>query len=403
MKPKPPLQPGPLNGIRVIDFSSVLMGPVSTRTLGDLGADVIAIEPAIGDRNRAMGPGPTEEFSGTSLNLMRNKRSVALDLKAPGGTQVFLDIAATCDVMITNQRPGPLSRLGLDYDNVRTVRPDVVFCQAHGFPSDSPLRDEPAYDDIIQSACGLADLFERMGEPPRLLPTLVADKVCGMAIANAVMAALLHRAKTSEGQHIEIAMIDVMRAFVLTEHGSGAISEAIDAPAGYPRILTPQRRPHPTADGWINVLPYDEQHYVDLFAFVDREDAFDRELARTRRLRTMNSDQLYRSVASILPERTTADWLTYCREKGIPAAPMASLDELVHDLPIAEHPTAGAYRVIPPAERFSATPQSVRRPAPRIGEHGREVLSEIGYHARAIDDLVGDQVLLRSQSTEPAE
>lgn len=386
--------PGPLNGIRILDLTSVLMGPLATRTLGDLGADVICIETADGDRNRAMGPGPHPEFSGIALNLMRNKRSIVLDLRAAAGRQVFLDLAATCDVVITNLRPGPLARLGLGDSAVRTVRPDVIWCQAQGYPTSSPNADAPAYDDIIQSASGVSDLYRRAGHAPSLLPTLVADKVAGMTIANAVLAALYHRAVSGIGQSIEIPMIDVMRAFVLTEHGSGAISEPPVGEPGYPRILTTERRPHPTADGWINILPYDEAHYVALFTAGQRGDLVtDDERFRTREGRMNNSDALYREVAAVLPRRTTAAWLEFCAAHGIPATSAATLDDLVEELPFAEHPAAGTYRVIPPPERFSATPPSVRRPAPGIGEHSREVLSDIGYDAATLDELEASGVL----------
>ncbi len=384
---------GPLVGIRVLDLSSVLMGPVATRTLGDMGADVIVIEPEVGDRNRGMGPGPHEQFSGITLNLMRNKRSVSLDLKQAKGRQALLDIAATCDVMITNLRPGPLGRLGLDYEAVRQVRPDIVFCRAHGYRSDSEQADAPAYDDIIQSATGFGDLFQLMGAEPSLMPTLVADKVCGITISNAVLAALFHRTRTGEGQEIEIPMVDVMRAFMLTEHGSGAISEPPVAEAGYARILTTARRPQPTADGWLNILPYDDVHYEALFTKGGRPDLLGDERFRTRQSRTMNSDSLYREVATLLPQQTTAQWLEFCAEHGIPATEARSLEDLVDQLPIEVHPETGRYRVIPPPERFSKTPSSVRRPAPMIGQHGREVLGSIGYSDVALDELEAAGVL----------
>ncbi len=298
---------GPLSGVRVLDLSSVLMGPAATRTLGDLGADVIFVEPAKGDRNRTMGSGPVEEFSGIALNLLRNKRSIAVDLKQPRGRHAFLDIAATCDVMITNLRPGPLRRLGLHYEAIREVRNDIVFCRAHGYPSSSEQANAPAYDDIIQSASGVGDLFRRMGAEPMLLPSLVADKVCGLTIANSVVAALFHRAQTGQGQCIEIPMVDVMRAFVLTEHGSGAISEPPVADAGYARILTPERRPQPTADGWINILPYDHSHYVALFEAGGRPDLAADERFATPIERVTHSDSLYRDVATVLTQRSTAD------------------------------------------------------------------------------------------------
>jgi len=384
---------GPLAGIRVVDLTSVLMGPLATRTLGDLGADVISIEGADGDLNRAMGPGPHDEFSGVALNLLRNKRSVALDLKTDAGRAAFLDIAATCDVMVTNLRPGPLERLGLDYSAVQAVRDDIVFCCAHGYSSASDKANAPAYDDIIQSASGFGDLFTLMGVEPTLLPTLVADKVCGMAIVNAVLAALFHRANTGEGQRIEIPMVDVMKAFVLAEHGSGAIPEPPLADAGYPRILTTARRPQPTADGHINILPYSDSHYDALFTAGGRRDLLADPRYATRRDRTLNSDSLYRDVAAMLPQRTTAEWLAFCDENQIPATEAATLQDLVAELPLAEHPLVGTYRQIPPPEDFSRTPPKIRRPAPRIGQQGREVLSEVGWDAAKIDALIANGVL----------
>ncbi|MEM7285546.1 MAG: CoA transferase, partial [Actinomycetota bacterium] len=275
MTPEP--RTGPLAGLRVLDLTSVIMGPLASRILADLGADVIVVEGRKGERHRAMGGGPHRELSGVALNLLRNKRSIALDLKHDAGRQACLDLAATADVMLTNLRPGPVRRLGLDYEAVRAVRPAVIYCQAHGYPSDGPQADAPAYDDIIQSASGVGDIYRLAGHEPSLFPTLVADKVSGMTIANAVLAALVHRGVSGEGQFIEIPMIDAMRSFVLVEHGAGAISEPPVAPAGYPRILTPQRRPQQTSDGWINVLPYDKAHYNALFGEGGRPDLVDDE------------------------------------------------------------------------------------------------------------------------------
>ncbi len=371
------------------------MGPVATQVLGDLGADVVTIEGRRGDTNRSMGPGPEPGLSGTSMNLMRNKRSIGLDLKAPDGRAAFLRLATVTDVVVTNLRPGPLGRLGLTYDDVREVRPDVVFCQAHGYPSDHEQGDDPAYDDIIQSASAVGELFARQGHAPALLPTLVADKVCGLTIASAILAALYHRASTGEGQRIEVPMIDVMRAFVLVEHGSAAIAEPPQGDPGYQRILTPERRPQRTADGWINVLPYTDDHYHHLFLAGDRRDLLDDPRIATRASRIANSDTLYRDVATILATRTTAEWLGFCREHGIPATASAALQDLVDDLPLSEHPTAGTYRQIPPPVRYSATPASIRRHASHTGADGRQVLGELGYDDDQLDELERAGVLYR--------
>ncbi len=378
---------GPLDGIRVLDLTSVIMGPLATQMLGDLGADVISIEGPEGDTNRVMGPGPVPGLSGVALNLLRNKRSVGLDLKHPDGRAAFLRLAATADVVVTNLRPGPLRRLALTYEDVAAARPDVIYCRASGYPSDSAKADAPAYDDIIQSASGIGDLFARQGHRPSLLPTLVADKVAGMAIVNAILAGLLHRARTGQGQAIEVPMIDVMRAFVLVEHGAGAIAEPPLDRAGYRRILTAERRPQQTADGWINILPYQLEHYHALFEIGGRPDLFNDVRIATRAARIENSDGLYRDIAEILRQRGSDFWIELCEREGIPAERAASLEELVAALPLAEHPTAGRYRVIPPPARFGQTPASVRRPAPLVGEHTRSVLAEVGYGPQELDRL----------------
>ena len=378
---------GPLSDVRVLDLTSVIMGPFATQILGDLGADVIVVEDERGDTNRSMGPGPVAELSGVSLNLMRNKRSIGLDLKRPEGRQAFLRLAETADVFVTNLRPGPLGRLRLSYDDIRLVRPDIVFCQAQGYPTDSDQADAPAYDDIIQSASGIGDLFARQGHEPSLLPTLVADKVCGLTIANAVMAALHHRDRTGEGQRVEVPMIDVTRAFVLVEHGAGAIPEPPLTEAGYQRILSKERRPQQTADGWINVLPYTDDHYRSLFRIGGRDDLVDDPRIETRASRIENSETLYRDVAAILRDGSTQQWLERCAREGIPAARAASLDELVEELPIEHHPVAGDYRFIPHPVRYSATPPSLRRPAPTVGGDSDAVLGELGYDIETIRRL----------------
>jgi crotonobetainyl-CoA:carnitine CoA-transferase CaiB-like acyl-CoA transferase len=388
---------GPLDGVRVLDMTSVVMGPLATQILGDLGADVITIESARGDTNRVMGAGPHRQLSGTSLNLLRNKRNIDIDLKAPDGRGVALRLAATCDVVVTNLRPAPLRRLGLSYEDVAAVRPDIIYCAAHGYPSDSPRANDPAYDDIVQAASGVADAVQRVTGQPGLAPTIFADKVCGLTIVYAVTAALFHRASTGEGQHIEVPMVETTKAFMLVEHGAAAIPVPPLGPAGYPRILTPHRRPQRTSDGWINVLPYSQRHWEDLFAGVGRTDMIGDDRVATGRARIANSDFLYQELAAIMTTRTTAEWLAFCDRERIPAAAVATLDELVEELPIAEHPVIGSYRVIPPPVRFSATPASVRRPAPLVGQHTKEVLAEAGLDDDEITSLIDRGVVRLSR------
>jgi crotonobetainyl-CoA:carnitine CoA-transferase CaiB-like acyl-CoA transferase len=378
---------GALAGVRVLDLTSVVMGPLATQILGDLGADVILVEGARLDTNRVMGQGPHPMLSGIALNLLRNKRSICVDLKHPKGRAVFLRIAESCDVLVTNLRPGPLRRLRLEYADVAAVRPDIVYCQAQGFASDGPRADEPAYDDIIQAASGVADATFRATGSRALAPTLLADKVCGLTIAYSVIAALFDRTRTRKGQHIEVPMLDTVTAFMLTEHGSAAISRPRQGRAGYPRILTPFRRPQRTSDGWISVLPYSRRHYDELFNKGGRVDLLGDERIASGRARIANSDFLYEVVAGIMPMQTTAEWLAFCRDRMIPASAVADLDDLVDALPDATHPLVGDYKLVPPPVRFSRTPSEVRRSAPLPGQHNHEVLRDVGLSDEDIGDL----------------
>ncbi|MDL5156099.1 CaiB/BaiF CoA transferase family protein [Actinomycetospora termitidis] len=369
--------PGPLDGIRVLDLSRVVMGPLATQILADQGADVILVEADGGDTNRVMGPGPHSEFSGISLNLLRNKRSLDVDLKSHEGHAAVRALIETCDVVVATMRPQVLVRLGLDYPSVRAIRPDVVYCQAQGFPLESDRAGEPAYDDIIQAATGVSDLLERVTGTPGLMPTIFADKVCGLVMAQAVTAALLHRERTGAGQHVEVPMVQAMTAFMLAEHGSGAIAEPPVREAGYPRILTPERRPHRTLDGLVHMLPYRPEHYSRLFATAGVADAGSDPRYVDLRATIANADSLYRDVRAVCATRTTQEWLDFCREAGIPATRVTTLQEMVDELPIAEHPVTGWYRVLPQMANFEATPGGVRRAAPLIGEHTHELLREV--------------------------
>lgn len=373
---------GPLAGVRVLDLTRVFMGPLATQVLADQGADVIMIEAAGGDTNRVMGPGPHEQLSGVALNLLRNKRSVEVNLKSDEGLDLVHRLAATCDVVVSTMRPDALSRLKIDYATLSKIKPDIIYCQAQGFRLDGPRANEPAYDDIIQAASGMSDIMERVWGTTALMPTILADKVCGLVIAQAVAAALFHHCRTGEGQHIEVAMDEATSAFMLAEHGAGAIPEPPVAfentpAAGYPRVLSAERRTHRTKDGQIHLFPYLPKHYAAIFTEAGIPNADQDPRYATERDSLRNSDELYREVRKIALLRTTDEWLQSCRAQSIPATRVNTLQDLVDGLPLATHPTAGQYHVIPPMARFSGTPASVRRPAPLIGEHTDEIKDEL--------------------------
>jgi crotonobetainyl-CoA:carnitine CoA-transferase CaiB-like acyl-CoA transferase len=363
------------------------MGPYATQLLGDLGAEIITVEPIEGGMNRMMGPGPHPEFSGISLNLLRNKQCISLDLKGAGGRDALLRIAATCDVFITNMRPKALKGLGLTYEALAGVRGDIVYCQAQGFSSSGPRSDDPAYDDIIQAECGLADAARRVTGRPALAATILADKVCGMTIASAVTAALFHRLKTGEGQHIEVPMLDLMTSFTLVEHGAGAIWDS-NLPAGYSRVLAPERGPQRTSDGWLNILSYSGADYDTFFAAGGREDLVGDVRTSNLEQTTTNAAFLYDALQPIIATRTTEQWLEFCARHGIAVGRIATLEELVAHLPSERHPVAGDYKVIPPPVRFSSTPCSVRTPAPSVGENTRVVLEGAGLALEEVEDLL---------------
>jgi len=379
---------GPLAGVRVLDLTSVVMGPLATQILGDLGADVITVESRDGDINRTMSRGPVRGLSGVSLNLLRNKRNVAIDLSRAQGQAAVLAIAAGCDVFVTNLRPPSLERAGLGYAEVAAVRPDVIYCVANGFPADGPEASRPAFDDVIQAACGVPDLMGLAGLPPALVPMLLADKVCGLVIAYAILAALFHRERTGEGQLVEVPMTDAMRAFVLAEHGGSAISR--NGPPGYPRILTPLRGAAQAADGvWIALQPHRDEQWDALVREAGLDDLAD-DPRLTNRSLWREPGYGYTVLGRVLATRPAARWLAFCAEHGIPAARAATLDELIDALPEDEHPLAGPYRVIPPPVRFGRTPASVRRPAPLAGQHTAEVLAEAGLTDDQIAALLAD-------------
>ena len=380
---------GPLSGVRVIELATVIMAPYACQLLGDLGAEVIKVEAAGGDHSRVMGGGPHPQLSGVALNLHRNKRSVVLDLQTPQGREAFLKLLDTADVMVTNFRPRALTKLGLDYANVSPDRPGLVYCEAHGFSLESGEADLPAYDDIVQAATGIPALVHAATDHMNYLPTVVGDKVAGLTITYAVLAALLHRASTGQGQQVEVPMFDAVLGFALVEHLSRAVTPG--GVAGYNRILNPFRRPHKTKDGYVAMLPYSDKSWSDLYHAVGHESELSDPWFQKR---LENPRQVYASLAKILAERTTAEWLELAAELGIPAGPVPTMDEIVDNPALHrgvitedEHPVVGRYRQIAPAVRFETTPCQVDLPAPLLGQDTDAVLREIGFSGEQIKDI----------------
>ncbi len=396
-----PAATGPLAGVRVLDMTSVVFGAYATQLLGDLGADVIKVEfpggrrGSGGDIMRWAGRAPNDasrDLGPIFMMVNRNKRSVLLDLREPQDAAALRALIPHCDVFATTVRHDGLQRLGFDYAATRPLHPNMIYVHGTGYGSDGPYAGEPAYDDLIQAASGLADLLPRTdGSPePRYLPTLLADKVSGLFMGQAILAALFHRQRTGQGQFVEVPMLECMTSFNLAEHFFGHVFEPPTGQWAYPRVATPNRRPCPTRDGHIGILPYSAEQWEQFFALagwtesVARDPRFADQAARAA-----NIDALYALLGTVTVTRTTADWLALLRPLQIPVVPMNRLDDLQADPHLAavglferyEHPDAGAYHALRPPVRYAATPANIRRHPPHLGEHTEEVLAEFGLRA----------------------
>ncbi len=386
---------GPLDGIRVLDLTSVVLGPLATQSLADLGADVIKIEGPEGDLMRANGVSRNAGMSSIYLALNRNKRSVVLDLKTEGGASALRRLIGQADVLIHNMRVAAIERLGFGYAAVAALNPRIVYCAATGFGQDGPHRDKPAFDDIIQAACGLVSLGSAAGSRPEYVPSLIADKTTGMALANAVMAALLYRERHGHGQAVEVPMLETMASFVMAEHLAGLTFDPATGPAGYARLLTGGRRPAQTADGWICALPYTDRHWKAFFHAVGRDDLAARYNIASRAERNTHIRALYQHLGEITVTRTTAEWMALFETLDIPATPIYAPDELPRHPHLEAvglfqqtvHPTEGPLREMRPTACFSATPLSLRRHAPALGEHTDEVLRAAGLTPEEISQV----------------
>ena len=387
---------GPLAGMRIVDLTTILLGPVATQMLGDLGADVIKVESPGGDAVRGAGPPPVGDGMGAIfLTNNRNKRGIVLDLKDPRGLEAMMRLLESADAFVHNMRPQAIDRLGLDYPAVSARSASIVYCGAWGFRRSGPYGHKPAYDDMIQAVSGLAALQAVDGEP-RYVTSVVADKVTGLHVAVAVLAALLHRARTGEGQCIEVPMFETLVAFNMFEHLYGKTYEPPRGSMGYPRALSPGRRPYRTRDGWIGVLPYTDRQWAALFEIASRPDLAEDPRFRTLPDRLAHIDAVYATLGEVLAERTTAQWLEAFDAANIPSMPVNRPDDLVEDPHLAatgfwrtvEHPDLGTLRFPDVPAQFSNTPGAIRRAPPKLGEHSVEILTEIGYERSEVEALV---------------
>jgi len=387
---------GPLQGVRVIDVTMNVMGPFGSQILGDMGADVWKIEPPEGDTLRAVGPARNPKMGPYYLNINRNKRSIALDMKRAEARPIVRRMIERADVVFYTLRPKSMARLGLCYDDVRAINPRIIYCGAFGYGQTGPYADFPAYDDLIQGAIGLAVLQATKGEPPRYVVSAIADRIVGMAAASAIGMALYHREKSGKGQAIDLPMFETMIQFVMGDHLYGRTFEPPLGDFGYPRLLDPHRKPYATSDGFLSVLVYNDKHWQRFFALAERPDLAAAPRYASLQQRSQNIGALYAQLNEIFPLKTTAEWLRLLAEADIPAAPLHTPQTLVDDehvravnfFPLIDHPSEGRLRGMGVPSTWSSSQPEVERHAPTLGEHTVELLRDLDFSQREIESVL---------------
>ncbi len=378
---------GALAGLRVIDMTGVVLGPYATQILGDYGADVIKIEPPGGDIMRHAGPMKHPGMGHIFINANRNKRSVVLDLRQPEQREQLLALCKTADVLTYNIRPASMARLGLSFETLHALNPRLVVCGAYGYSEGGPYSEWPAYDDLIQGAACIPWLMTQSGSTePRYVPATFADRVTGLNMVHAVLAAVIARYRTGLGQHVEVPMFECLLQFVLGEHLGGETWQPAIAPMGHSRMLAANRKPYQTQDGYICALMYNDAHWQSFLKLIGRPELFLSDPRfTTQGERIKHIDALYVFVGEHMRTRCSETWMKELAANDIPVMPMMKLDDLLTDPHLTatqawvdvQHPHEGTLRQFRPPVRMSATPTGIWRPAPRLGEHTEEVLNSL--------------------------
>ena len=398
----------PLSGIKILDLTSVMLGPYATQMLGDYGADVIKIESPEGDTTRRTGPALEPGMAATFIGANRSKRSIVLDLKQEPARQALLTLVDSADVLIYSMRPQKLEALGLDYATLRDRNPRLIVIAVHGFADDGPYAGRPAYDDIIQSLCGLASLSQMQGNGPSFLPTVIADKTCALFATQAVLAALVARSRHGQGTHVEVPMFEAMVNFTLVEHYYGAHFRPPLSKPGYTRLMSLWRKPYATTDGYVCVIPYTDGHWRSFFKEVSRPDLLADARFVTMKARTQNIDALYAELAGCIALRSTAEWLERCGQLDIPAAPLRQLADLEEDPHLKAtgffssmmDPEMGEI-VMPHAPlKFDGAFAETKLLPPRLGQHTIEVLEQAGLPSIEIHNLLASGAVVQYKTRE---
>lgn len=379
---------GPLSGVRVVDLTIAVLGPLATQVLGDMGAEVIKVESPEGDPTRGLGPSRHPGMGAYFLNVNRNKKAVVLDLKQEKARAALLRLVENADVFVHNMRPSAAERLGIDYPQIAARNPRIVYASASGFTRNGRWRDRPSFDDVIQGESGFAALSAAVTGTPAYVPMAICDKLCAQLLAQAIGFALFHQARTGEGQEVHVPMLETNAVFNLVEHLWWGTLDEPEKGLGYPRVLTKERRPFPTRDGHICILATTDRQWRNFFAALECSEYGEDERFSTIARRTENIEALYRIVGAKLRENSTAAWRERLDRFDVPNGVVNDLPALFADPYLAEtgffsrveHPSEGRMVTMAVPIAFSRTPgESFRLPPPRLGQHTSEVLSELGY------------------------
>jgi len=385
---------GPLAGVKILDLTSVVMGPFATQILAELGADVIKIESHDGDNMRDVGPMQSPAMGHLHLHLNRGKRSIALDLKHRAGREVVMRLLPSIDVLVYNVRPQAMARLGLSYDDVRAVNARLIYVGTVGYSQRGERAGKAAYDDLIQGSTGVPWLVSRDGaDRPRYVPLNFADRVTGLHAVYAVTAALYHRERTGHGQSVEVPMFEAMSHFVLGDHLAGLSYRPPKGGSGYERLR--HRRPYRTADGYLCVLVYNGKQWKRFFDAIGRPEMMDDPRFATHPSRARHIGEIYDFLAEILKARTSAEWTELLEKADIPVARMNAVDDLLSDSHLKgsgffieeHHPTEGELYAMRTPTDWSESLPTATSPASRLGEHSEQVLRELGYSEEEIARL----------------
>lgn len=388
---------GPLDGVKVVDQTTIVVGPICSRTLADHGADVIKVEAPGGDLLRTMAHGSRNPgMSGKFLNFNRNKRSICLDLKNPEGLAVMKRLIENADVFVSNVRPQGLERAGLDFESLRETNPRLIYCSIVGFGKDGRYYNRPAYDPIIQSVSGVAATLHRATGEPRFVPMVMTDHTSGLIAAQAIGFALFRREKTGVGEAIEVPMFENMASFVTSEHMGAATFEPPVGPTGDGRLLSPHYRPLPTKDGYITVGPNTDAQAFAFFEAIGEPELKDDPRFDSAATRTAHAEEYFQVRMRGLARRTTAEWLEIFEKADVPAQRYNTIEDLLEDPHLDDvgfythetHPSEGEIRRTRPANSFSGGMREDLRHAPLLGEDTRGVLAEAGYSESEIEAML---------------